>query len=82
MTTQLHFTRLLPPIISYFVTGVLVILPGTFGLRLALLPLTLWLAFQAVASIDLAMTWNEPGFKCLDFGLGVSDLLLHCDKQD
>lgn len=67
-------TELLPVVLLYYVTAVLVILPGTFELRLVLLPLTLWFAFRAITSIDIALAWKEPGFRCLDFGFGVSDL--------
>lgn len=61
-------------LILYYVTAVLVILLGTFELRLVLLPLTLWSAFRAVTSIDIAQAWDDPAFRCLDFAFGVSVL--------
>lgn len=61
----------MPVLALYYVTAVAVILPRTVLLRLALLPLTLWSAFRVVTSVDIALAWNEPGFRCLDFGLGV-----------
>lgn len=71
MSSQLVFTNILPVIALYYVTAVLVIIPGTSNIRLALLPLSLCSAFRAVTSIDIALAWNEPGFRCLDFGFGV-----------
>lgn len=63
---------------AYYVTAVLVILPGTFPLRLALLPVTLWLAFRAVTSIDVGagLFGSDPRYEFLGYGLGVSHCIL------
>ncbi|KAL4068169.1 hypothetical protein J3A83DRAFT_4097323 [Scleroderma citrinum] len=45
---------LLPACLSYFVTAILVILPGTRTLRIALWPLILLLAFRATVCVDLS----------------------------
>jgi hypothetical protein len=66
----------MPPILAYYATATLAVLPGTFFIRLACLPLTLWFAFRAVTRVDIALTWNDPGFKCLDFGFGVNNVHL------
>ncbi|KZP05846.1 hypothetical protein FIBSPDRAFT_966928 [Athelia psychrophila] len=76
VTTDVFLTKLLPPVVAYYLTAVLVILPGTFFLRVAILPLTLWFAFHAVTSVDIALTFGELGFKCLDFGLGLNMIIL------
>ncbi|KAF7979149.1 hypothetical protein HWV62_43395 [Athelia sp. TMB] len=74
ITPAVALTTLLPPMLAYYLTAVLAILPGTHALRLAVLPFTLWSAFHAATSVDVALTYGDPGFKCLDFALGVSDL--------
>ena len=71
MSLHLVFTHILPVVALYYMSAVLVIIPGTSNIRLVLLPLSLWSAFRAVTSIDIALAWNEPGFRCLDFGFGV-----------
>lgn len=52
----------------------LVILPRTLPLRLALLPITLWLLFRAATLLDVTQPTGEvdPGYEFLGFGLGVS----------
>ena len=71
VSSHLVFTHILPAIALYYVSAVLVIIPRTSSFRLALLPLSLWSTFRAVTSVDIALAWNEPGFRCLDFGFGV-----------
>lgn len=53
-----------------YVTTVLVILPGTLPLRLALLPVTLWLTFRAFTTIDVV--GSNPSYGFLGYGFGVS----------
>lgn len=74
-------TELLPVILLYYATAVLVVIPRTFEFRLVLLPITLWSAFRAITSVDIALAWNEPGFKCFDFGLGVSGVQMCNDPS-
>ena len=45
---------LLAPLFCYYLTAVLVILPRTFLLRLAILPITLFYAFRASIQLDIA----------------------------
>lgn len=56
--------------VSYYIAAVLAILPRTFLLRLAILPITLWLAFRAFTTIDAV--GSDPGYGFLGYSLGVS----------
>lgn len=47
-------TYLLPPCLSYIVVAILVILPGTRTLRIAVWPLIAILAFRAAVYVDLS----------------------------
>lgn len=80
LTSQSFLTELLPPILCYYATAVLVLLPRTFPIRLALLPISLWAAFRAATTIDLAQGYNEDGLAYLNHGLLVrfSQLLQVC----
>ncbi|TFK28200.1 hypothetical protein FA15DRAFT_634495 [Coprinopsis marcescibilis] len=60
---------LVPPILFYYATAVLVILPGTFYARLALLPLTLWSAFRASTKLDFALPFDDDRLIYLNHGL-------------
>ena len=53
LTRQSFLRDLLPPFLCYYTTAVLVILPDTLFIRLALLPLTLWMIFRAATRVDL-----------------------------
>ena len=44
----------LTPLLCQYATAILVILPRTFFLRLAILPITLFCAFRASTQLDLA----------------------------
>jgi hypothetical protein len=48
------FHLLLTPLLCYYATAILVILPRTFLVRLAILPITLFCAFRASTQLDLA----------------------------
>ncbi|THH08745.1 hypothetical protein EW146_g8896 [Bondarzewia mesenterica] len=45
---------LVPVFVCYYLHAVLVLLPGTFVLRFALLPITIWQAWRAAVYFDLA----------------------------
>lgn len=59
LTVQSFFHDLLPPILCYYTTAVLVLLPDTLFIRLGLLPLTLWMAFRAATRVDLMGMFNN-----------------------
>ncbi|TFK40027.1 membrane bound O-acyl transferase family-domain-containing protein [Crucibulum laeve] len=64
------FTQdLLPPILLYYATAVLVLFTGTFGIRLAILPMTLWSAFRAATRIDLSAGYNDERLIYVNQGL-------------
>ncbi|KAF8896696.1 hypothetical protein CPB85DRAFT_1440234 [Mucidula mucida] len=55
LTTRTFMTMLLPLFVAYYLTAVLVISPGTYAVRLSLLPLWLWLAFRACTRLEANM---------------------------
>ncbi|KAI5989068.1 membrane bound O-acyl transferase family-domain-containing protein [Pisolithus albus] len=57
--TSTFFAYILPACLSYLVTALLVILPGTRMYRVALFPLVALLAFRAPAYVDF--TGGDPG---------------------
>jgi len=61
-----------PVVIAYYVAAVLVVLPGTRPVRLALLPVILWSFFRAATSIDVVASYKEPGYDFLGYGFCVS----------
>ncbi|KAH7926245.1 hypothetical protein BV22DRAFT_1009446 [Leucogyrophana mollusca] len=58
LTAHSFVSDILPPIACYFATAVLVLIPRTRWIRLALWPITLLLAFRAALSTDFSM--NDP----------------------
>ena len=71
LTFQSFFHNLLPPILCYYATAVLVLLPDTLFIRLALLPFTLWMALRGVTRVDLAVGFNNERLIYLNQGLAV-----------
>ena len=50
---------LLAPLLCYYSTAIFVILPRTFLIRLAILPITLFYAFRASTQLDLAAGYGD-----------------------
>ncbi|KAJ7227074.1 membrane bound O-acyl transferase family-domain-containing protein [Mycena pura] len=64
LTFSTFFTVFLPPVVLYYVTNVLAIVgPRTFVHRLALLPVTLFVTFRTIMSLNIASGFfpSEPG---------------------
>jgi hypothetical protein len=61
-----------PAALAYYIAAVLVILPRTFPIRLALLPVTLWAFFRAATSIDVVAALADPGYDFLAYFICVS----------
>lgn len=59
LTVQSFLHYLLPPILCYYVTAVLVLLPETLHIRLAVLPLTLWMTFRGATRVDTIVMFNN-----------------------
>lgn len=59
-------TYVLPAFLSYYIVAVLAILPGTRMLRLAIWPLTVFLAFRAAVSVDFS--GKNPQRTYINFG--------------
>jgi hypothetical protein len=66
------FAPLLVCIACYHVAAVLVQLPNTFALRLALLPVTFYSAFYTMSTFDATKEFNEPRLNYINYGTGVS----------
>jgi len=69
LTVQSFIDNLLPPILCYYVTAVLVLLPDTLFIRLALLPLTLGVAFRGATRIDAVVAYNDDRLRYWNQGL-------------
>ncbi|KAI6039567.1 hypothetical protein EDC04DRAFT_2568328 [Pisolithus marmoratus] len=63
------FTHVLPPCFSYYVVAVLVILPDTRTLRVAMWPLIIFLAFRAAVSVDFSFEDPRQTHLNVDFTL-------------
>ena len=50
---------LLVPLLCYYVTAILVILPRTFLIRLVILPITLFYAFRASLQLDVTAGYGN-----------------------
>ena len=50
---------LLVPILCHYLTAILVTLPRTFLIRLAILPITLFYAFRAATQLDLTAGYGD-----------------------
>jgi hypothetical protein len=50
----LTLTDIAPVILCYYAHAIMAMLPGTFWLRVALLPITLWLAWTSAVTLDIA----------------------------
>ena len=71
LTAIVFFADFLPVMLFYYFTAVMVLIPKTFHLRLAFLPITLWSAFRAATSIDIALAFHQPSLAYLNYGLCV-----------
>ncbi|KIO04294.1 hypothetical protein M404DRAFT_143647 [Pisolithus tinctorius Marx 270] len=67
--TSTFFAYIVPTCLSYYVAAVLVILPGTRVLRIALWPLVALLAFRATMGIDFTGGDPQKTFFNVDFAL-------------
>ncbi|KAG0707884.1 membrane bound O-acyl transferase family-domain-containing protein [Suillus ampliporus] len=70
VTTESFVSDVLPPVICYFVTAFLVLLPRTQSIRIALWPITAFLAFCAATSLDMSM--GKPKLQFLNIDLQLS----------
>ena len=59
ITIQNFAQDILPAFLCYYATAVLVIVPNTFRIRLALLPITLWAVFRAGTQVNLVAGYEQ-----------------------
>ncbi|KAL4263189.1 wax synthase family protein [Pleurotus pulmonarius] len=69
LSYQTFLEDLLPPILCYYATAVLVTLPNTILIRLALLPVTLWTLFRACTTVDLVKSLEDDRLIYWNHGL-------------
>ncbi|KII89859.1 hypothetical protein PLICRDRAFT_91011 [Plicaturopsis crispa FD-325 SS-3] len=73
LTLDAALTDFLPFLLCYYATAVLALLPNTFYIRVALLPISLWNAFRIATTLDLAAGCEEPErHRHLNFGLCIA----------
>ncbi|OAX39692.1 hypothetical protein K503DRAFT_791816 [Rhizopogon vinicolor AM-OR11-026] len=56
LTTENFVSNIVPPVICYFTTAFLVLLPRTQPIRVALWPITAFLAFRAAGALDMSLS--------------------------
>lgn len=76
LTEESFLKELLPPVILYYATAFLVVTRGTLKIRVALLPITLWMAFRAGSGLDVVSGLvTDQRFVYLNSALSVRHLL-------
>jgi hypothetical protein len=70
-----------PAVLAYHVAAILVILPRTRPIRLALLPVNIWLFFRVLTSIDVVAGCGDPGYNFFGYVLGVSGRMIYCQAN-
>ncbi|KAF8638250.1 hypothetical protein AX17_002272 [Amanita inopinata Kibby_2008] len=63
---------LLPVFLLYYITAFLVLIRGTLKVRIALLPVTLWLAFRAATGLDVVAGCGDDRLVYLNHGFSIS----------
>ncbi|KAF8075119.1 membrane bound O-acyl transferase family-domain-containing protein [Lyophyllum atratum] len=69
LTLVSFFRDIVAPFLCYYATAVLVLLPNTLAIRLAVLPLTLWTFFNGATRLDLVKAYNDERLAYLNQGL-------------
>jgi len=70
LTTENFVFNIVPPVICYFITAFLVLLPRTKPIRVALWPITAILAFRASGSLDMSMARPKLQYLNIDLQVG------------
>ncbi|KAG2127900.1 uncharacterized protein EDB93DRAFT_196437 [Suillus bovinus] len=70
LTTETFVSVILPPVVCYFATAFLVLLPRTQPVRIVLWPITAIFAFRSATSIDMCM--GQPKLAYLNIDLQLS----------
>ncbi|KAG1887648.1 hypothetical protein F4604DRAFT_1645520 [Suillus subluteus] len=71
LTTETFASGILPPVVCYFATAFLVLLPRTQPVRIALWPITAILAFRAAMSLDMCLGQPKLNFLNIDLQLSM-----------
>jgi len=69
LTTENFVFNIVPPVICYFITAFLILLPRTKPIRVALWPITATLAFRA-SGLDMSMARPELEYLNTDLQVG------------
>ncbi|GLB41664.1 putative membrane bound O-acyl transferase family protein [Lyophyllum shimeji] len=69
LTLITFFRDLVAPLLCYYATAVLVLLPNTLVIRLAVLPLSLWTFFNGATRLDIVKAYNNERLAYLNQGL-------------
>lgn len=69
ITTKTFASGVLPPVVCYFATAYLVLIPRTQPVRIVLWPITAILAFRAATSLDMCMGQPKLDFLNIDLQL-------------
>ncbi|KAF8064409.1 hypothetical protein FPV67DRAFT_221191 [Lyophyllum atratum] len=68
--TRLSFIRnVVPALLCYYVTAILVLLPNTLSIRLSILPFSLWACFHGATRLDLVKPHDNEGLMYINQGL-------------
>ena len=81
LTLRSFFLVLFPPFLCYYITALLVLLPHTLVLRVALLPLSLYLTFRCVTQPDLSLGHDSNRLGFLNQSLAVRDVVKSRPRQ-
>ncbi|KZS92546.1 hypothetical protein SISNIDRAFT_429221 [Sistotremastrum niveocremeum HHB9708] len=65
-------SEIVPLLLCYYASAVLITVPNTIAIRLALLPITVWLAWR----VGTGFYFDDPQFNHLNYGLGISILVI------
>ncbi|KAG1741536.1 uncharacterized protein EDB91DRAFT_1130985 [Suillus paluster] len=71
LTTENFVSDVIPPVLCYLVTAFLVLLPRTQPVRIALWPITAFLAFRAAGSLDMSTGRPKLAFMNIDLQLSM-----------
>jgi hypothetical protein len=79
LTIENFVFNVVPPVVCYFITAFLVLLPRTQPIRVAIWPITAFLAFRAAGSLDMSMASPKRRFINIDLQVSSPRRCLCCN---